>query len=326
MPRRVRTETTLQTAVSPRPFIKWAGGKTQLLDQFEPLYPPASRVHRYFEPFVGSGAVFFQIRELLEPKEIILADGNAELINAYRVIQQNVTEVIRALARHKKAHSREHYYRVRGQSVGRLGEVARAARLIYLNKTCFNGLYRVNSRGEFNVPMGSYVNPPILDEANLRAVSRALAGVKLWERSFQETSKQARPGDFIYFDPPYHPVSDTSYFTAYAVNGNRSQFSEDDQRELARTYRELADRGCLVMLSNSDVSFIRKLYAGRSTRGHGDSRIRIRKVFARRNINSRADRRGRVGEIVVLNYTPPSNPTRFTQLFEEDRVGRQGII
>jgi len=324
--RRPKTEMTLRGDASPRPFVKWAGGKTQLLDQFELLYPPASQVQRYIEPFVGSGAVFFQVRELLQPKETILADGNEELINAYRVVQNDVADLIKALAKHKKGHSQDHYYRVRGQSPKRLDEVARAARLIYLNKTCFNGLYRVNSRGEFNVPMGRYKDPPILDERNLRAVSKALAGVKLWVSSFRKTAKHARAGDFIYFDPPYHPISETSYFTAYAVNGNRSHFSEEDQVDLAKVYRDLAAHGCLVMLSNSDAEFIRKLYVPKSSRTHSAHGIRIRKVFARRNINSRAERRGRIREIVVLNYHPPENPSYLTQLFEDDRVGREGLI
>ena len=275
-----------------RPFIKWAGGKTQLLPQLDPLYPPASRVSRYIEPFVGSGAVFFHVRATLAPTAVVLADGNQGLIEAYTVVRDDVEALIRALRRHKARHSADHYYRVRAQSPGRLTRVARAARLIYLNKTCFNGLYRVNSRGEFNVPMGRYEDPPILDAENLRVASGALRGVELRAGHFRETLGYARRGDFIYFDPPYQPLSRTSFFTAYTDGA----FKEPDQAELAAVYGELDARGCLVMLSNSDAPLIRELYRAYD----------IRPVRARRSINSRADRRGRIGEVVVINYRPGS--------------------
>jgi len=283
----------LPAAGSPRPFIKWAGGKTQLLGQFEPLYPPG-RIRRYIEPFVGSGAVFFHVRQILKPAEFILADGNEELINAYRAVRDDLEKVIRLLAAHKAAHSKDHYYRVRGQIPGRLSDSARAARLIYLNKTCFNGLYRVNSRGGFNVPMGRYTDPPILDADNLRAVRAALRGVTLRAAHFRDTLDTARRGDFIYFDPPYLPLSRTSSFTSYAVNAGRCAFGEPDQEELAAVYAALARRGCRVMLSNSDAPFIHRLYRD----------FDVREVRARRSINSKSDRRGRISEIVVLNYAP----------------------
>jgi DNA adenine methylase len=274
----------------PVPFLKWAGGKTQLLPQLEPLYPAPEGVRRYIEPFVGSAAVFFHVRSLLRPGQVILSDNNEELIHVYRAVRDDVKSLIRRLSRHKAAHSREHYYAVRRENPARMPPSSRAARLIYLNKTCFNGLYRVNSRGEFNVPMGRYSDPPILDARNLRAVSAALRGVDLRVAHFSEVLEFARAGDFIYFDPPYHPLSATSYFTAYT----KGSFGEADQRELARVYRELDRRGCLVMLSNSAAPLIEKLYKG----------FDVRKVYARRSINSNATRRGQIQEVVVLNYVP----------------------
>ncbi len=278
----------------PRPFLKWAGGKSQLLAQFEALYPRRSQVRRYLEPFAGSAAVFFHLRNLYQTGEVILADSNAELINTYRAIQQEVEEVVRLLAKHRKAHSQEHYYRIRARRPSELSSAELAARTIYLNKTCFNGLYRVNSRGGFNVPIGRYEDPPILDARNLRAASSALRGVELRQGHFRETLQYARKGDFIYFDPPYQPLSTTAFFTAYT----RNSFTPADQEELAEVFRLLSDRGCRVMLSNSDTQLIRRLYRG----------FDLRTVDARRSINSKADRRGAIKEIVVLNYEPSETP------------------
>jgi len=280
----------------PRPFLKWAGGKTQLLGQFEVLYPDESLVKRYLEPFVGSAAVFFQIRGLLKPAEMVLADSNPELINAYRAIQQEVEQVIRLLARHRRAHSQEHFYRIRALQPSALSPEEQAARTIYLNKTCFNGLYRVNSRGGFNVPIGRYDDPPILDARNLRAVSAALRGVELREGHFRDTLQYARKGDFIYFDPPYQPLSSTALFTAYT----RNSFGPKDQEALAEVFRLLSERGCRVMLSNSDTPLIHRLYRG----------FDLRTVDARRSINSKASRRGAISEIVVLNYEPSNRIVR----------------
>jgi DNA adenine methylase len=278
---------------APRPFLKWAGGKTQLLSRLEALFPAAGSFDRYLEPFLGSGAVFFRVHERCAPRTVFLADGNEELILTYRMIQKDVEELIALLERHRRRHDREHYYRVRARSPESLSPAERAARLIYLNKTCFNGLYRVNARGGFNVPMGRYDDPPILNAGNLRRVARALRGVRLQAAHFRQTIEYARPGDFIYLDPPYHPLSPTSSFTSY-MNG---AFRERDQEELAEVYRVLAERGCRVMLSNSDTALIRRLYGG----------FDIRPVKARRSINSNAARRGPVPEVVVLSY-PPSDP------------------
>lgn len=278
--------------VGPGPFLKWAGGKSQLLAQFEPLYPPRPTVARYVEPFVGSGAVYFDVRCRLRPRRAILADGNAALIDAYRGVRDHVEQVIRLLRRHKEAHSERRYYEVRSQRPDRLSPAARAARLIYLNKTCFNGLYRVNSRGEFNVPIGRYVAPAILDETNLRAAAAALAGAELKAAHFSEAASYARAGDFVYCDPPYHPLSATSHFTSYTEGA----FGPADQEELARVARALHAKGCLVMLSNSECDFIRDLYR--------DPAFKIHVVHARRSINSKAERRGRIREVVILNYDP----------------------
>ncbi len=274
----------------PRPFLKWAGGKTQLLGQFRPFYPPPERVRRYLEPFLGSAAVFFEVRRLFRPDEVILSDGNEELIQTYRSVRDKVGELIRYLERHRRAHSEEHYRRTRSLDPRELPSAERAARFIYLNKTCFNGLYRVNRRGVFNVPMGRYAHPPILDAANLRSASAALWNADLRVEPFTRLPAFARKGDFLYVDPPYDPVSRTSSFTSYT----RGAFSREDQVRLAEIYRELSRRGCQVMLSNSDTPFIRRLYR----------EFDLRKVSARRSINSRADRRGRVAELVVLNYAP----------------------
>lgn len=272
------------------PFLKWAGGKSQLLAQFEDLYP-APPVPRFLEPFIGSGAVFFDVRTVLSPKRAILSDTNTELVNVWKALQGDVEAVIEVLERHKRLHAERHYYAVRAQLVADLDEVERAARFIYLNKTCFNGLYRVNSKGQFNVPLGRYVNPPILDAPNLRAVHDALHGATIKTAHFRQTLKDAKPGDFVYFDPPYDPVSETAYFTSYTEGA----FRRDDQEELADVYAQLAARGCRVMLSNSDTPFVRALY----------QKFDVRTVTARRNINSRADRRGRINEVVVLSYEPP---------------------
>ena len=280
----------------PRPFLKWAGGKTQLLGQFEALYPPRALVKRYLEPFLGSGAVFFQVKRLLAPRDIQLADRNEDLVQVYRAVQEQVDEVIGQLHRHVRQHSKHYYYRVRGQDLRRMSPAAKAARLIYLNKTCFNGLYRVNSRGHFNVPMGNYRHPAILDEANLRGVSESLQGVMIRPAHFRDILVEARAGDFIYFDPPYDPLSSTSSFTAYTS----ATFGQREQEELAAVYAALHRRGCRVMLSNSDTPLIRRLYRG----------FDLRTVSARRSINSKADRRGAITEIVALNYEPSESTAR----------------
>jgi DNA adenine methylase len=284
-----------------KPFLKWAGGKQQLLAQYEAYLP--SSFERYLEPFVGGGAVFFHLwnRGRL-PKRAFLFDNNEELINTFRVVRDKIDELIGILAIHKKNHNKEYYYAIRGldrhaRPVA-LSEVERAARTIYLNKTCYNGLYRVNSQGQFNVPMGSYKNPKILYEDTLRAASAALQGAQLEARDFRTMVELAQVGDFFYFDPPYDPLTKTASFTSYTA-GN---FRDEDQRQLAGVFARLSAKGCLCMLSNSRTPFILDLYEN----------FRIETVRANRAINSDADGRGSIKEVVVLNFvTTQARPDRF---------------
>ncbi len=265
------------------PIVKWVGGKGKLAGELLGRAPGSYR--RYFEPFVGGAALFFR----LQPRAAWLSDVNADLIACYRAVKDDVEPVIAALERHRAAHSIEYYYAVReGWNAGAApGAAERAAAFIYLNKTCYNGLWRVNSRGLFNVPAGRYVNPGIVDAERLRAASAALRTAVFEVGPFERVLDEARRGDFVYFDPPYHPLSDTSDFTTYSAGG----FSMDDQRRLADVFGELSDRGCAVMLSNSDTPFTRRLYA----------RWNVDRVLCARNVNSRADRRGAVPEIIVTN-------------------------
>jgi DNA adenine methylase len=266
------------------PFLKWAGGKSRLLQTFDRYFPASfnSTKNRYFESFIGGGAVFFH----LSPHKAVISDLNPELINCYTVIKDNVEELIVALRKHKN--DKDHFYRVRALDTDKLTPVERAARLIFLNKTCFNGLYRVNSRGQFNVPFGRYTNPKICDELNLREVSFALAGVDINCGPFEAILKRARKGDFIYLDPPYQPVSATSNFTGYTA----TCFGNSDQERLADVARILSKRGCLIMLSNSNADFVRDLYRD----------FRIETVHTSRAINCKADRRGRIAELLIMNY------------------------
>ncbi len=268
-----------------RPFVKWAGGKTQLLPQLAEFYPPKGSIDRYIEPFLGSGAVFFHVKAKVEPPAALLWDNNLELVKTFIAVRDEVEQVIDVLQVHERRHSEEYFLAMRTRLPRRTAEVA--ARLIYLNKTCFNGLYRVNSKGDFNVPIGRYLKPGIVNAEGLRRASTALAGARVEQEDFKMLLVAARKRDFVYFDPPYHPRSATAHFTSYT----RDAFTEKDQRALAAVYRGLDEKGCLLMLSNSDTKLIHELYAGFS----------IRKVSARRSINSRAEKRGPVKELVILN-------------------------
>ena len=268
------------------PFVKWAGGKGRLLSQLRPLLPKGVERMRHVEPFVGGGALFFSRR----PKRALLTDINPALVGTYTAIRDDLGGVIEGLRGLAARHSKESYYRVRERynQSPRITTSKRAAMFIYLNKTCFNGLHRVNRKGEFNVPIGSYKNPRILNEDALRAASEALGGAGLRCTSFEALLESAKPGDFVYFDPPYEPVSDTASFTSYARGG----FSRSDQARLRDVYRALDRRGCKLMLSNSDVPFIRELY----------SDFNVDTVAAPRAINCNAAKRGKVSEVVVRNY------------------------
>jgi DNA adenine methylase len=267
----------LAPVARPRPFLKWAGGKTQLLPEILRRFPPVFR--RYHEPFLGGGAVFFAVG----PARAALSDINPDLVATYTALRDEPERVIRELLQHQA--SEEHYYRVRAQAPALLSVAAAAARTIYLNRTCFNGLYRVNKKGEFNVPYGRYENPTLCDAENLRLVSLALHDVDIAHADALSVGTRAQRGDLVYFDPPYDPLSPTASFTSYAKGG----FGKNEQAELADTFRRLAERGVSVVLSNSDTPLIRELYKG----------FRIDQVYARRAINSRADRRGHVAEVIV---------------------------
>jgi DNA adenine methylase len=274
----------------PKPFVKWVGGKRQLLKQFLKLnlYPPEKfnlTTGRYFEPFVGGGAVFFD----LLPEKAFLSDMNGELVTTYNVIKNDVNFLIKALKKHKN--TKEYFLQIRSKDVQKLTEIEIASRFIYLNRTCFNGLYRVNSKGGFNVPYGQNKNPLICDEENLIKVSKALKNVSIVKQDYKEVLKKTKKGDFVYFDPPYYPVNKTSAFTSYV----KEKFLEKEQLELRDTFAELTKRGCFVMLSNSDTPFIKKIYS--ELKG-----ARITIVDASRAINSKASGRGKITEVLVTNY------------------------
>ena len=274
----------------PKPFVKWVGGKRQLLRQFRELglYPPEDFnpiTNTYYEPFVGGGAVFFD----LLPKNAELSDLNNELVITYNVIKNNVDELIQSLQKH--IYDKEYYLEVRAKKIGDLSDVEVASRFIFLNRTGFNGLYRVNKSGQFNVPFGRYNNPVICDEDNLRRVSDALQDVTITHHDYKNVLKTAKSGDFIYLDPPYYPINATSSFTSYTAEG----FLEKEQTELRDTFVKLHKKGCFVMLSNSDTPFINDLYSGLDG-------ITINRITAGRAINSKASGRGKITEVLVTNY------------------------
>ncbi len=275
-----------KTGIAPRPFLKWAGGKGQLLPELIARLPEDFAA--YHEPHVGSGALFFELATHGALSQVYLSDANPSLIDTYLAVRDHVEDVISTLRKHQKKHDRDYYYLVRAIDPSRLPLAGRAARVIYLNKTCYNGLYRENRRGQFNVPFGRYQNPTICDAANLRNVSRVLQGVDIARRGYASVLDYAQPGDFVYFDPPYHPVSATSSFTAYDSHG----FGEDDQRRLRDVFAELARRGVCAMLSNSDTRLIRELYAD----------FRIERVYASRSINSKGGQRGKIAELIIRCY------------------------
>ena len=264
------------------PFLKWAGGKQRLLPQYEPFFPPKNSVSRYFEPFIGSAAVFFH----QQYPRAHLSDQNGRLIETYEMVRDDVDGVIAALKPHRN--EADYYYAVRAHEPETA--VERAARLIYLNKTCYNGLYRENRQGQFNVPFGRYRNPKICDEARLRQASAALQTAVLRVADFADATTAAAAGDFVYFDPPYAPLSPSSSFTGY----HRAGFGLADQERLAQTVARLTDKGIRVMLSNSSADLVYQLY--------GRAGYHIIEIQARRNINSDAARRGPVKELLILNY------------------------
>lgn len=277
-----------------RPFLKWAGGKSQLLPQYDRFFP--SEFRTYHEPFLGSGAVFFHLKSKGRITKAYLSDSNEELIGCCEVIRDHLPELLTLLKQHQKRHGQDYYYRVR-ERVPR-NPIKHAARLIYLNKTCYNGLYRLNSEGKFNVPMGRYNDPRILNESLLTSASLLLQDSVLKREDFAVVLTHARRGDFVYFDPPYYPLSRTSNFTAYTAQ----TFLEEEQRKLRDVVVTLTERDVFVMLSNSDTEFIRHLYEGIPD-------VRLQAVRARRAINTDPRKRGPVSELVITNYPPPSTPS-----------------
>jgi len=270
-----------------RPFLKWAGGKRQLLPVLTERCP-RERLHatkaRYFEPFLGGGALFFALR----PKRAVLTDVNDRLIRTYLGVRDDVDDVVERLEDYQRRHSRNFFYATREREIDcESKDAAVAAWFIYLNKAGYNGLYRVNRANRFNVPVGRYDKPNICDEKTLRACSVALSRAEIRRGDFREVKRKAVRGDFVYFDPPYVPLSATSSFTSYTAHG----FSDADQRDLRDTARELVDAGVDVLLSNSSAKAVADLY-----REH----FRCIEVGATRSVNSNASRRGEVNEFMIV--------------------------
>ena len=271
------------------PVLKWVGGKRQLLNDIIPMIP--KNCSTYVEPFIGGGAVLFE----LQPKKAIINDFNSELINVYTVIRDYSEELIKELQFHKDNNTSEHFYAVREydrkpEFFSQMTPVQKAARVIYLNKTCYNGLYRVNSAGQFNSPYGKYKNPNIVNETVIRAMSKYFNenNIVIKNEDFKEALKGLRRGAFVYLNPPYMPISSSSSFTGYTENG----FNEDKQRELKELCDKLDKKGIKFLQSNSDCEFIRELYSG----------YRIKTIKAKRAINSKGNSRGEINEVLIYNY------------------------
>lgn len=272
------------------PVVKWVGGKRQLLPEIKKYIP--SKISTYVEPFLGGGAVLFE----LQPKKAIVNDFNSELINVYQVIKDNPEELIFSLENHKQLNNEDYYYKIRGldrtEGFDDLTNVEKASRILYLNKTCYNGLFRVNRSGQFNTPYGKYKNPNIVNEVTIRAMSKYLNknSIKLMNGDYKEALKNLRKGAFVYFDPPYLPISSSSSFTGYTENG----FDIDKQIELRDECKKLAKRGINFLLSNSYSSEILDLYSDKSL-------FEIEVVKATRNINSVSEKRGEINEVLITN-------------------------
>lgn len=270
------------------PIVKWVGGKRQLLDVITPLLP--KRITTYVEPFLGGGAILFE----LQPKNAIVNDFNIELMNVYKVIKEQPNELLELLTKHEKENNEDYFYEIRAldrdSSYDQMSLVEKAARIIYLNKTCFNGLFRVNQAGQFNSPYGRYKNPNITNRPTILAMSRYFNEnkIELLTGDYRKALKGIRKGAFVYFDPPYMPISSSSSFTGYTENG----FSTDEQRLLYEECCKLDKKGVKFLLSNSDHPFIRELYKD----------YEIITVKARRSINSKGNKRGEINELLVRNY------------------------
>lgn len=272
-----------------KPFVKWAGGKRQIIDKLKKYVP--EEFDTYYEPFVGGEALLFE----LSPKHAVINDSNEELMNVYRCLcdEEKFKKMCNVLNHYETSHSEEFFYEVRNKdrsknAYNRLSDYTRAARTIYLNKACFNGLYRVNSKNEFNVPFGKKLKVNTYEGSNLITVSNYLTmnDIKMLSVDFEEAVKDAKKGDFIYFDPPYD--SDTSTFNSYTEEG----FNKDEQRRLASVFKELDKRGCYVMLSNHNTLLVNELY----------KEYHFHIIEAKRNINANGKKRGKVEELIITNY------------------------
>ncbi|MFA5828723.1 MAG: Dam family site-specific DNA-(adenine-N6)-methyltransferase [Candidatus Shapirobacteria bacterium] len=280
-----------------KPFIKWVGGKGKLIPELEKYLP--KKFTRYYEPFVGGGALFFSLKQSRDISFASINDINRKLITAYKQIQQNPKELISLLgimeSNYKKLSFKEQekdYYKKREiYNNDKLNKLNTTAYLIFLNKTCFNGMYRENSKGQYNIPFGDQKNPTICDRENILAVSNALKNTEITDLAFEESVNKCKKGDFIYFDPPYCPLNATSNFTSYS----KSSFGPEEQRKLRDIYVELANRGCFIMLSNSNAPLVLDLYK--------KYKKNIHEVYAARSINSKGNKRGKIKEVVITSYT-----------------------
>lgn len=297
---------SLITGERVKPFIKWVGGKTQLIDVIEknlPLELKNGKIKKYVEPFVGSGAIFFYLISKYDIEEIYINDINSNLINVYNTIKNNVNELIKELEildKNYKNYTEEErknfFYEIRDKyNENQIDKIKNATYFIFLNKTCFNGLYRVNLQGKFNVPFGKYKNPKIYDKENLLNVSKNLKKVNILNKDFEELEGIIDNKSFVYFDPPYRPLTATANFTSY----DKRNFDDNEQKRLRNFYLKLHNKGAKLMLSNSDSknvneddNFFDKLYSG----------FRIERVYAKRMVNSKANKRGYVKELLIMNY------------------------
>ncbi len=277
-----------------KPFIKWVGGKGKLVPELVKLFP--KKFNNYFEPFVGGGALFFSIQQSKKISFSSINDINNKLITAYKQIQNKPKELIFLLknieTEYKKLSLKEqskYFYDIREKyNKENLDDITTAGYLIFLNKTCFNGMYRENSKGEYNIPFGDQKNPTICDEKNILNVSKCLKNTEITNLSFEESVKKCKKGDLIYFDPPYYPINPTSTFTSY----HKNSFGEKEQLLLRDTFKKLSEKHCFVMLSNSSANFIKDVYKG----------FHFHYIYAARSINSNGSKRGKIKEVVITSY------------------------
>ena len=316
-----------------KPFVKWAGGKGSLLNQLNKYYPlelKNGEIECYIEPFVGGGAVLIDILQNYKVKEAYAFDINKNLINSYNIIKNNVNELIYNLKilekeylRLEKEARKEYFYNIREQyNSYKLDKdeksLQKAVEFIFLNRTCFNGLYRVNKNGDFNVPVGNYKNPTICDEGNLKALSRLIKNVKFQYGNYKTSQEYIKKNTFVYFDPPYRPLNVTSGFTSYT----KEDFDDENQKELALFYKELSNKKVKVMLSNSNPKntnkkdcFFENIYKG----------FNINEVYAKRMINANSNGRGEISELLITNYKSDNTYYGEIECIEENTILKQII-